>query len=237
MAAPTRRDGIGTSPGDRFGLPPDLDGGHGIGDALELELADRRELVGAVPTDHRLEQLGGEDLPARAPCRTVARPRRRSRRSSRPTSSTASPIETPTRSSRRSSPRRLWRSTPCWIAAAHDNARLGPVNISMTPSPVVFTSIPPVASAAPRRIAKWAWRSASVASGPRRDANAVDPTRSVNRKVAVIGVLIVAPERCKTLGDRPARCALSTVSALCRQVTTQPRESGPVERPGLHAKL
>ena len=82
---------------------------------------------------------------------------------------------------------------PCWIAAAHDKARLGPVNISITPSPVLLISIPPVAAAAPRRMAKWAWRSSSAASGPRRDASAVDPTRSVNMKVPVIGELIRPP--------------------------------------------
>src|SRR3954451_24553560 len=78
---------------------------------------------------------------------------------------------------------------PCWIAAAHDNARLGPVNISMMPSPVVFTSMPPVAPAALRSTAKCAWRRVSAASRPMRDASAVEPTRSVKRKVGVIGVL------------------------------------------------
>src|SRR3954447_446514 len=81
---------------------------------------------------------------------------------------------------------------PCWIAAAHDSARLGPVNINMIPSPVVFTSMPPVASAALRSTAKCAWRRTSAARGPRRDASAVEPTRSVKRNEAVIGVLTAA---------------------------------------------
>ena len=64
---------------------------------------------------------------------------------------------------------KLWRSMPCWIATAQARARLGLVNMSMRPSPVLLISSPPVASAAPRKMPKWASRRLSDASGPRRD--------------------------------------------------------------------
>jgi hypothetical protein len=66
----------------------------------------------------------------------------------------ASPIETPMRTASGSGLRWLWRSMPCWIATAHDNARLGEVNISIKPSPVLLISIPPVPAAEERRTAK-----------------------------------------------------------------------------------
>jgi len=54
----------------------------------------------------------------------------------------------------------------------------------MRPSPRFFTSMPPASAIAWRRIEKCSRRSSSAASGAKADANAVDPTMSVNRIVA-----------------------------------------------------
>ena len=96
---------------------------------------------------------------------------------------------------------------PCWIAAAHDSARLGPVNISMMPSPVRLHLDPTGGVGGAPQDGEVGLAERLGGLGPETCGNAVDPTRSVNRKVAVIGVLIVAPERCKDAGR--------STSAMC----------------------
>ena len=49
------------------GLPAHLDGLHGLGQALELELAQRTEGVRAPAAGHDLDELGGQDLAALGP--------------------------------------------------------------------------------------------------------------------------------------------------------------------------
>lgn len=50
----------------------------------------------------------------------------------------------------------------------------------MIPSPIVLTSRPPCVAIGPRNNAKWTLRSSSASVAPRRDANAVESTKSVN---------------------------------------------------------
>ena len=69
---------------------------------------------------------------------------------------------------------------PCCIATAHDNAADADPNTTISPSPRFFTSVPPASATACRKIEKCSRRSSSAASGDRLDANAVEPTMSVN---------------------------------------------------------
>jgi len=78
---------------------------------------------------------------------------------------------------------RLWRSTARCIVAAPASASAAPEYDTMSASPIVFTSVPPVAATASRSDAKWSRRNSSAAASPISDASSVEPTRSVNRIV------------------------------------------------------
>ena len=97
-------------------------------------------------------------------------------------SKVASPALTPTRmTSGRPSTRRFLRSTDRCMATAPARASAAPRYETMTASPIVLTSVPPVAAIASRRSAKWDRRSSSATRSPTSAASSVDPTRSVNK--------------------------------------------------------
>ena len=70
---------------------------------------------------------------------------------------------------------------------------------TMTPSPRFLTSVPPASAMAWRRIEKCSRRSSSAASGSKAEANAVDPTMSVNR-IVTLSVLKNQPPAWRTPG-------------------------------------
>src|SRR5262245_19762854 len=103
-----------------------------------------------------------------------------------PFSSVASPVETATRICSGSPP--APRAAPwvaCCMATAQAMALAALSKRSITPSPVVFTSLQLCFVTAPRSAVKCAWRCASYASCPRRLASSAEPTRSVKTTVTV----------------------------------------------------
>jgi hypothetical protein len=76
------------------------------------------------------------------------------------------------------------------MATAHDMAADAVRKTTMSPSPVFFTSKPPVAATAWRSMEKWWRRNSSTTSGGRRDAQPEESTMSVNR-TAMFSVLCV----------------------------------------------
>src|SRR5207302_787770 len=115
-----------------------------------------------------------------------------------------------------SSALRFRRSMRCCISTAHPTAAEELVNTTISPSPTFLTSRPPVASTAPRRIAKWSRRRLSAAPGPTRVASPVDPTRSVNRTVLVSSEPM-GLNRPYALGARRASALSSTLSSMPRR--------------------
>ena len=71
------------------------------------------------------------------------------------------------------------------MATAHASAPDAAGNTTISPSPRFLTSVPPVAASASRSTPKCVRRRSSKASWDNWDANAVEPTRSVNITVTV----------------------------------------------------
>jgi hypothetical protein len=111
-----------------------------------------------------------------------------------PSSKVASPALTPMRIARVGPPaRRFRRSTARCIATAPANASAAPVYDAITASPMVLTSVPPVAAMASRRSVKWARRRLSAAASPMSEVSSVEPTRSVNRMLISPELLTASP--------------------------------------------
>ena len=132
------------------GLPTRFDRRDGTREAFQLEGPQRDELERGVTAHGEARQLGGQDLAGRGRG-TQTGGLDDGVPEEVPSSSMASPVARPIRTSSAVSPRRLWRSSACWISTAQENARLALEKTIMSPSPRFLTSLPPVDSTAARR--------------------------------------------------------------------------------------
>src|SRR5207302_2550045 len=72
-----------------------------------------------------------------------------------------------------------------WILTAHRTASRALENASMSPSPRLLISSPPVSATAARKRPKCVRRRSSAASSPSRSSSTVDATKSLNTSVFV----------------------------------------------------
>ena len=137
-------------PDDGGRLPLELERLHRLGDALQLEIAERLEAVTSRAPASWRTRVVDDDLPALQRGRTAAPPRPPARRNSR------RPRPWRRRRSRRSAPRAAPLRGGC---APRQPAASGPrtpttgrrcENTTISPSPRFLTSRPPVRSSAPR---------------------------------------------------------------------------------------
>ena len=112
-------------------------------------------------------------------------------------SRTGSPAWSPTRKpSVGPEPDALCSSMPRCMETAHLSASTPLEKATISPSPRLFTSAPPLSATARRRTAKWAWRTSSAASSPSRANSSVDATRSVNSNVTTDEAPSLTPTVC-----------------------------------------
>ena len=222
------------------GLPADLVGRHRLGEALQLELADRANAMAVAAADDaaRARWRGSG---RRRPCRTAAPPRPRACRSSRRPRPSRRPSATPdadrellagaavapldraAASRPRTRPRRRRRGRP-----------------TISPSPVVLDLLAAgCASIASRSMREVLAPQLVGGGGPEPRREAVEPTRSVMRTVTVSTAAVMRVGRPR-LPARRTLCGASCPRAGSARVAWVPNQgSGPApltrRRPGRDA--
>ena len=181
-------------------LPDDLAGGDGLGEALERQPAEGPERAAVPVADEALDERRGQDLAAPGPAAEPLGDDHRRAEEVVVLADGLAGVEPDPNRQGLGPPLRLSSATACWISTAQRRAASGLAKAAISPSPRLFTSVPPWASSAcAERRRSGRRRSSSAASSPSRSSSSVEPTRSVNMKVttpaAAGAVGLAAPGR------------------------------------------